>query len=222
MAPSHVWERGEFVMKLELTPEVLSLLKILGALLLALISLSGWLILRIGKAIRWIFDERLKIEQERAEQSKKWREFEEFQLLVEGNHTPEHPGLLGRITNSEMVARAASADLRSWRELLGITDSKMEIKKVELMREALGIHVAVAAEIIEDPSVRDGREETRIRTGGYRTLGPAHVTSGDPHHTPLPRPALRKQTPHRTDYRGAPIDRDEDDDDDRGSKSGKR
>ncbi len=195
-------------MKLELTPEVISLLRILGALLLALISLSGWLLIRLVKATYWIVNERNQIASERAEQTKKWQEFEAFKMAVEGNKTPEHPGLVSRVAQAELVARTASADIGAWRTMLGISDSKMEQKKVELIRETLGIHVR--AEARSEDSEPPAREETR--TGRHRALTLTQGDARDVSDLPPPArvPALRKQTPYGSVYHGRPNEDDKD------------
>lgn len=148
-------------MKLELTPEVVKLLQICMGLLSALIVGTAWLIVRLVKGT-------LYIARREAVEAKKWEAFNEGMLLLRGDNTPEHPGIVTDVAIAKNAALAAAHDFNQMRELMGITDSKLEVKKVELMREALGIrHRALQQSDLPPPAKPALRTHTPYRTG-YR------------------------------------------------------
>jgi hypothetical protein len=158
---------------------------VIGGLILAVLA---WLAKRIWEYSTWMFQEKLTRELQAEAEREERAKLLAFRLLVEGNGTPEHPGLVRRIQASEDAAHKTREDLRVVRAIMRIGSSDQIEMQRERAREALALD--------EEPPPRPGN------TGAYRAIQAPPLP-------PVHAPALRRrQTPH-----GPPLRREDDDSD---------
>jgi hypothetical protein len=170
-----------------------ALASLIGACLLAVLS---WLAVRIWRVSVWLLQEKITREL-RAEAEKKEREeLLAFRLIVLGDGSEKHPGILRSLEQAKEMASAVSTDYVELRQLLGISERSM----VAIQRNAIRRRLGLTRE--EPETSEESPPPVRLETGGHRAL---------PSPTGLTAPAqVRPRRP--MPFRGTPDDDPEDDD----------